>query len=543
MTGTQENVTGAEDPGPAPKVGGIRRVLSEPMWVLGFVILMDEVDKNIIRGLIYPLQREFGVGDFGIGLLISLALLFNGLITVPAGYLADRWNRTRSIGQTVVGWSGLTAAGALAVNFPMLVGLRSALGFGQAVTEPSAASLIGDHYPVEERGRAFSIQQVMLLVGTGVGVLLGGVLGETVGWRWALVVVALPGLFVAGLVFRMREPKRGTADRLGLGADAVAAIEHAQEDDHVSLFENGLWAFTKDMVSGLRADMRTIMAIRTMRYSLVGVAGLLFTVTAIATWLPQYYIRHMGVAPGAGEAWFGALAIVGGVPGVLLGGRVADRYATRITGGRLALPAIFLFAGTLLFTGSYALRTTDTEVVRAPAVCASVAEATNTGIDADPEDEMECRDHEVERGDEVAYVAIDRPVFTPGIFFPAYVMQLVGLFVVCMAIPGLRAGLTDALPAHLRGAGFGAFNLIAVVFGQAAAPFIVSWLSASFDNNLRTAFLLVSPLSFIGAAVLFRARKFLDEDMNKIMMAVLTAMQEERDRLTKPSDPSPGAPD
>lgn len=514
-------------------------VFREPMWVLGFVILMDEVDKNIIRGLIYPLQREFGVGDFGIGLLISLGLLLNGLVTVPAGYLADRWNRTRSIGQTVVGWSVLSGAGALSIGFPMLVGLRSALGFGQAITEPSAASLIGDHYPVDKRGRAFSIQQVMLLLGTGVGVLLGGILGETVGWRWALVVVALPGLLVAGLVFRMREPKRGTADRLGL-AEGDLAIEEA--DEHVDLFENGFWAFCKDMVSGLKADMRTIMDIRTMRYALVGVAALLFTVTAIAVWLPQYYIRHMGVAPGAGEVWFGALAIVGGVPGVLVGGRVADRYATRIKGGRLALPAIFLFVGAGLFTASYAIKTTETEVVRPPAVCAEVAQVANAGGDPDPEDEMDCRDHEVDGSEVVAYEAIERPEFTPSLFFPAYGMQLVGLFVVCMAIPGLRAGLTDALPAHLRGAGFGAFNLIAVIFGQAAAPFIVSWISASFDSNLRTAFLLVSPLSFIGAAVLFRARKFLDEDMNKIMMAVLTAMQEERERLTRPHeepDPTP----
>jgi len=522
----------AEPAGPPARLS----VLREPMWVLGFVMLMDEIDKNIIRGLIYPLQREFGVGDFGIGLLISLGLLFNGLVTVPAGYLADRWHRTRSIGQTVVGWSVLSGAGALSLNFGMLVALRSALGFGQAVTEPSAASLIGDHYPVEKRGRAFSIQQVMLLLGTGLGVLLGGILGETVGWRWALVVVALPGLLVALLVFRMREPKRGTADRLGLG-EGDLAIEHAEE--HVDLFENGFWAFCKDMVSGLRADMRTIMDIRTMRYSLVGVAALLFTVTAIAVWLPQYYIRHMGVAPGAGEVWFGALAIVGGVPGVLLGGRVADRYATKIKGGRLALPAIFLFIGTGLFTASYALETTRTEIVAPPAVCAEVAQVANAGGDPDPEDEMDCRDHEVEQpgSDLVAYGSIERPEFTPGVFFPAYGMQLLGLFVVCMAIPGLRAGLTDALPAHLRGAGFGAFNLIAVVFGQAAAPFIVSWLSASFDSNLRTAFLLVSPLSFIGAAVLFRARRFLDEDMNKIMMAVLTAMQEERERLTASHEP------
>ena len=113
---------------------------------------------------------------------------------------------------------------------------------------------------------------------------------------------------------------------------------------------------------------------------------------------------------------------------------------------------------------------------------------------------------------------------------PAFVLQLIGFFIFAMSIPGLRAGLTDAIPAHLRGAGFGAFNLVSVVFGMAAAPFIVGALSSAFDENLRVAFLLVTPFSYIGAAILYRARKFLDEDMQKIMMAVLVALQEERDR-------------
>lgn len=498
------------------------------MWVLGLVLLVDEIDKNIVRGLIHPLQRHFDVGDFEIGLLISIGLLFNGLITVPAGYLADRWNRSRAIGRTVVGWSALSAAGAASVNFPMLVGMRSALGFGQAISEPSGASLIGDYYPVEQRGKAFSIQQVMLLAGTGLGVTLGGVFGQLVGWRWALVIVALPGLAVAALVFRLREPKRGSADRLGLGS---GAIEH--DDTRVRLFDRGFAQFCKDMGLGLREDLRTIMAIRTMRYALVGVAALLFTVTAIAVWLPQYYIRHLGVADGLGEAWFGVLAIGGGVPGVLVGGRIADRYATRFKGARLAMPAVFLFVGTGLFTTSYLLRPSESHIERPPAVCAQLADAQGSGARGDPADRQDCADFKVVRNGATSYEPITRPTFEAAVFAPAFAMQLVGIFIVSMAIPGLRAGLTDALPAHLRGAGFGAFNLIAVVFGQAAAPFIVSWLSSRYDDNLRTAFLLVSPLSFLGAAVLFRARKFLDDDMQKIMMAVLQAMQDERDRIAE----------
>lgn len=442
------------------------------MWALGLVILVDEIDKNIVRGLITPLKEEFGVGDAAIGLLLSAFIVVNGLVTVPAGYLADRWNRTRTIGTTVVAWSLVTALGAAAPTFGALVALRSVLGFGQAVTEPSAASLIGDWYPVDQRGRAFAIQQVMLIAGVGLGVGLGGLLGNALGWRWALVVVALPGLVVAALVLRLREPRRGAADRLSVGGTWDGDSGGGAPDDAVPLFEGGVRRFLADMVDGLRADLRTIVGIRTMRYSLVGVAALLFTITAVAAWLPQFYIRHLGVDEGDGETWFTALALFGGVPGVLAGGRVADRWANRVRGARLALPAAFLFVGNLFFTVSYCLRS-----------------------------------------------------------FPVvFGLELVGLFVVTMAVPGLRAGLTDAVPAHLRGAGFGAFNLVAVIFGAAAAPTVVASVSSAFDENLRTAFLLVSPFVFVGAAVLWRARTFLDDDMQKIFMAVLTAMQEEQQR-------------
>lgn len=456
-------------------------VFAEPMWVLGLVVFIDEVDKSIVRGMITPIKEQFGVGDLGISVMLSLALLFNGIVTVPAGYLADRWNRSRAVGRTVVGWSAISALGAAALNFPMLVALRSALGFGQAVTEPSAASLLGDYYPPETRGKAFSIQQVMLLAGTGAGVALGGALAAAFNWRVGLLVSALPGLGVAWLVFRLREPKRGSADLMA--AVGAGTIEHEEGDDHPRLFEHGFGRFLRDMVDGLREDMRTIMDIRTMRYALVGVAALLFTITAIAAWLPQYYERELLFEEGVGEAAFGLLALLAGVPGVLVGGRVADRWAPRITGGRLALPAVFLFVGTACFTASY--------LFRMPAGATEVDWA---------------------------------------VAGPAYVLQLIGLFVVTMSIPGLRAGLTDAIPAHLRGAGFGAFNLVAVVAGQAAAPFIVGALSSAFDENLRTAFLIVTPFSFLGSAILFRARRFLDADMQKIMMAVLTALQEERDR-------------
>src|SRR4029453_10522848 len=250
---TEDGPTGRTEP--TVRRGWLGTLLTSPMWVLGLVVLVDEIEKNIVRGLIGPLKDEFGVGDFGIGIRLSLQLLFNGLITVPAGYLADRWQRTRAIGNTVVVWSGLTAAGATAPASPMLGGLRSLRGSGRAISEPSAASLIGDYYPPERRGKAFSIQMAMLFVGTGLGVALGGGLGIALGWRWALVIVALPGLAVAALVLRMREPKRGTADLMA-ALGGAGEIEHT-DGEKVKLFEDGFGQFLRDMVAGLRADMRT----------------------------------------------------------------------------------------------------------------------------------------------------------------------------------------------------------------------------------------------------------------------------------------------
>jgi MFS family permease len=431
-----------------------------PMWVLGLVIFIDQVDQNILRGVVTPLKQDFGIGDLQIGILLTAYTIVNGLITVPAGYLADRWNRTRT---------------AAMPNYGSLLAIRSALGFGQAVTEPSAASLIGDYYPQEQRGKAFSVQQCLLLAGIGVGIGVGGVVGATLGWRAAFLLVGTPGVLIAIVVYRLHEPARGAADRLHLGLDTEG---HDEVDVSHGLFEEGWRAFVHDLIVGLRADARTILGIPTMRYALVGVSALLFTINAIGAALPQFYERDLGVPKGTAEALVGVLVVVGGIPGVTLGGRFADRFMTKVRGARMAIPAYCLFVGSALFFFSY--------------------------------------------------------LWVP--FAVAFPLELAGIFVTSMAIPALRAGLTDAVPANLRGAGFGFFNLASIVFGG-MAPLLVFGISQA-TGSLRTAFLLCSPPIFAGALVLLRARDHLDEDAARIFQAILTAMHEQQARDAAAGDGS-----
>jgi MFS family permease len=436
------------------------------MWLLGLVIMIDQCDQNIVRGVVTPLKDDhhLHITDFKIGLLLSCFVVVNGLITVPAGYLADRWHRTRTIGTTIVGWSGLTALTAAMPNFGGLLAVRSALGFGQAITEPSAASLLGDFYTQEKRGLAFSIQQCLFFVGFGLGIGLGGIVGHLLGWRAAFLIVGTPGVLIAVFAYKLREPARGEADKLTAGVDADP------DADRVQLFEGGIRQFNRDLWAGLKADARTILGITTMRYALVGVAALLFTITAVGAALPQFYENQLHVAKGTAEGLVALLVMMGGIPGVLLGGRVADRYMTRVRGARMAIPAYCLLAGNGLFVVSY---------LRLP-------------------------------------------------FAIAYPLEVIGFLITTMAIPALRAGLTDAVPHNLRGSGFGFFNLASVILGQGIASLIVFPIAGAFSDNYRVAFLILSPPVFIGALILFKARDHLDADAAKIFEAILTAMQEQQ---------------
>src|SRR5438132_7482422 len=230
----------ADRPSPA---AGRAPVSAWPMWVLGLVIMIDQVDQNIVRGVATPLQDHFHLSDLQVGILLSSFIAVNGLVSVPAGYLADRWNRTRTVGHTIVAWSGITALTAAAWNFPVLLAVRSALGFGQAITEPSAGSLLADYYPPEQRGMAFSIQQCLVFVGFGLGLGLGGAVGATLGWRAAFLIVGTPGVLIALAVYRLSEPKRGHGDRLH------PELEEETHEDHVEatsgLFDDGFRPFAR----------------------------------------------------------------------------------------------------------------------------------------------------------------------------------------------------------------------------------------------------------------------------------------------------------
>jgi MFS family permease len=452
----------------APSEG--RRFPLWPLLVMAGVSLVDQIDTAVARGVLPVLEDEWGLSDTQLGLITSVFVVVATIATIPAGWVADHYRRTRVIGWTLLSWSGLILLSATAVNYVNLLVARAIMGVGQAVDDPASTSYLGDSYPARMRGRVFSATQVSFFLGTGIGLALGGWVGETFGWRWAFAVVGLPGAVVAIAAFRLREPRRGEAELPeSMTWEEIAALPPRQVT-HASGAE-GLspGQFARLASTELISQLRMIFGIRTMRYVLIGVAALLFTVAGISTWLPIYYERYSDMSVTRATAVVGVVLGVGGLIGTIGGGWLSDHYHHRWKGGRIVIVWSAVLCA-VLFMISFAVEPVGLRIA----------------------------------------------------------LQFVGVVAAAGCAPGLRAAMTDVVPPDSRGVGASAMALSSSLLGTALAPVLVGAVS-SLTGSLVTAFYITFPPVILGLMLLLRARHTLEDDAR----AIITAIYEENQLLER----------
>jgi MFS family permease len=272
---------------------GLSAYGTKALMVLFILNAIDEFDRAVLAISLDRIRDSFGLSDFTVGLLPMAVIFLTGLLSLPAGNLADRMDRTRILAVGSIIWGGAGLLAAASVNFVNLFLTRALLGVGQATINPTHASLLSDYYPVSLRGRVLGYHRAANPLGQVLGAVVGGAIVAAVGWRWGFVAAAVPGLMFGMLALTLREPKRGEAD-------LNAAVE-----------ENPMLAdFLKepDDAMGFRESLGTIFGIPTLRNMIYANGAFGFTLIGIVFWLPALFERRYDFSTQEAGLAFGALA-------------------------------------------------------------------------------------------------------------------------------------------------------------------------------------------------------------------------------------------
>lgn len=297
---------------------------SRPNVVLAMLLLVyifNFVDRQILAILAAPIQQDLNLSDREMGLLggIAFALLYSTL-AVPLAWLADRTSRSWVITVSLVCWSAFTALCGLAQNFWHIFAARLGVGIGEAGGVAPSYALIGEYFPSNRRAFALAIYSLGIPLGSAAGVLAGAYIAATVDWRAAFLVIGLAGVVLAPVFkFFVRDTKAAA-----LPGNAPATPEFA-------------------VIAGLLASKPSfwLLAFGAAMSSMLGYG--------LAFWLPSLLQRSFGLDLVETSYFIGAVLLIGGVAGILMGGWLGDRLGSRDRAFFAYVPALAFVVAVPLF--------------------------------------------------------------------------------------------------------------------------------------------------------------------------------------------------
>lgn len=175
--------------------------------------LMDNVFMTSVNIALPAIQKDFGVSSSDLQWLISAYTLTFGGFLLLAGVLSDRYGRRLVFCAGMALLSLWTLADGFAPNFISLSIFRALQGIGAAMTVPSAVGLISNYFCAQDRTLALTIFASAGAVGFCMGLMFGGFLSSSLGWRYIFfVAVAITGsLGVLGWFALPRDRREGLA--------------------------------------------------------------------------------------------------------------------------------------------------------------------------------------------------------------------------------------------------------------------------------------------------------------------------------------------
>ncbi|MBT5072798.1 MAG: MFS transporter [Kordiimonadaceae bacterium] len=284
----------------------------EYAWGVVIVLMLcytfSMLDREIISLMVDPIKAKFGVTDFQVGLLMGPAFgIFYTVLGIPLGWAADRYNRKQIVTYGIALWSVMTALCGFAGSYLQLFITRIGVGVGEASLTPSASSMLADLFPKDKLPLATSVYSLGVFIGSSLAMIGGGILltqikdvtwtlpivGTLEYWQIAFIIVGLPGLLMALLVYQITEPKR---KELALDADG--------NEEKVSM----------------RNAFNYLMQNKKLFLSFFLGGSIIATIGYHSNWYPSLFMRTWGWSEQEAAFATGLPSLIGGTTGLILGG-------------------------------------------------------------------------------------------------------------------------------------------------------------------------------------------------------------------------------
>ena len=279
------------------------------LTVLFIINTMNFFDRVIGGALGEPIRREWGLSDSALGALGTAFTLLYAFVGVPLGRLSDRAPRRHILAAAVFVWSALTAVSGLTRTYWQLFATRLGVGVGEAACAPAGTSLIGDLYPPHKRARAMSVFMMGLPIGIALSYFVGSYVAHAYGWRAAFLVAGIPGVLAAIAALFISEPPRGTKET------APAQVKTG-------------------------SPWKILLSIPTLWWLILSGALHNFNMYALGSFLAPLLMRYHG--SDLRQAGLITMMVYGlsGIPGLLIGGALADKWGMKRRDGRLLVAAM-----------------------------------------------------------------------------------------------------------------------------------------------------------------------------------------------------------
>ena len=290
--------------------------------------LFNYIDRQILAAVEPAIRGAFfspvDPNAMAISGTLGSAFLITYMLSAPAlGWLADRFSRWIIIGLAVIFWSFATAGSGLAATFAILFLTRVFVGIGEGGYAPAAPTILADLFPIETRGRILAIFCAAIPVGSALGYVIGGAVlsyftfvPESERWRWAMYVVAIPGLILGVLCFLQRDPR---------------ALDGARPERK-------------------RANLRDYLTLARIPSYILNCAAqtaMTFAVGGVGWWVAAY-LKWRG-QPASATQFFGAIIVLAGLTSTLLGGWAGDRLRKRYPGSYFLVSGFGMILAAPLF--------------------------------------------------------------------------------------------------------------------------------------------------------------------------------------------------